>query len=262
MGLPNRIPDTLPCKCSNPNCGITFYAKNPVGGSGKNIYFAGNLTNCPSCMQTAHYIDWSIDSKGTFNLNGFFSALRGFEDVSKLQTLKIDLEAANDTITAHELADALVELEPSFDKFKNVLSSLPVDKISIFINTVITMISLIIMLQTMQSGNDNHDESIALQQEQHNLALEKFEYQKEQDIKQQDNNSVIKYEQDILKNKIELLQKEFEDKLNKIEQSHLNTNTLPNSNKSLKLKGNCRNKPCPCGSSKKAKKCHPNGYLI
>ncbi len=138
-------------------------------------------------VQAAHYIDWNIDSKGAFKFDGFFSALRGVEDVSKLKTLKIDLEAANDSITAHELADTLVELEPSFDKFKNILSSLPADKISTFINTIIAIITLVIMLQTMQSADDNHEESIAIQKEQHSLAREQFEYQKEQDKKQEEN---------------------------------------------------------------------------
>jgi hypothetical protein len=256
------LPDTLPCKCSNPSCGITFYARNPVGGGGANFQFTGNTTNCPKCNQTAHYVDWSTDSKGKFQIKGFFSALRDFEGIGKLQTLKVDLEANNNFITAHELADTLVELDPSFEKFKTVLTSIPSDKTQFFIQTIVSIIMVMIMLQTLQSTDENHDESIGIQREQHNLSREQFEYQKEKDAKQGATNSAIKLEQDELKNKIDLLENEFEEKLNKLENRKFNRESFQQYEGKSKLKGNCRNKPCLCGSGIKAKKCHPKGGFI
>lgn len=247
------LSDTLPCQCTNPDCGITFQARNPVGGSGSNIQFTGNMTNCPRCGQKAYYADWHTDSQGEFHLKGFFSALRGLQDVDKLRALKFDLEAANDNVTAHELADTLVELEPGFEKFKKALSSIPANKVGSLVQTLISIITIVIMLQTWQSSDENHEENIAFQQEQ-------FEYQKERDAKQDTISSKADQERDNLQRQIDELQKQFEEK---IKEYHTQK---PGADASgahgAKLKGSCRNKPCPCGSGKKAKKCHPNGFRI
>ena len=256
------LPDTLPCQCTNPNCGITFQARNPIGGGGTNIKFTGNMTNCPRCGQKAYYADWNTDSQGEFHLQGFFSALRGLQDVEKLRALKFDLEAANDAVTAHELADTLVELEPSFGKFKKALSSIPANKVGSLLQTLISIITIVIMLKTWQSSDENHEENIALQREQQNLSREQFEYQKERDTKQDSISSKADQERDDLKIQIDELQKQFEEKLKEIDSQESRGDAGAPSVRGAKLKGSCRNKPCTCGSGKKAKKCHPNGYLI
>lgn len=43
-------------------------------------------------------------------------------------------------------------------------------------------------------------------------------------------------------------------------ESHANTNAIaPNKLTNKKVNGRSRNKPCPCGSGLKTKKCHPYG---
>lgn len=256
------LPDTLPCQCTNPKCGITFQARNPVGGGGSNIRFTGNMTNCPRCGKKAYYTDWNTDSQGIFHLRGFFSALRDFQDAEKLRTLKIDLESANDSITANELADALVRLEPGFEKLKKTLDSIPAKKIESLANTILAIITIILMIKTWQASNENHEESMALQREQQHLSREQFEYQKERDTKQNTIDSQADQERDELKRQIDHLQRQLEEKLNEISSQELNGSAGASRTQGSKLKGSYRNKPCPCESGKKAKKCHPNGYDI
>ena len=77
------LPDSLPCKCTNPQCGSSFLARNPVGGSGGiNSCFTGNSTNCPKCGKSARYADWSTDSQGNFHLHGVFDFVRNIKDTN------------------------------------------------------------------------------------------------------------------------------------------------------------------------------------
>lgn len=249
------LPDTLPCQCTNPNCGLIFQARNPVGGGGSNITFTGNMTNCPRCGQTAYFADWNTDSQGRFHLKGFFSTLSNVKDVEKLRKLKDNLEAANETITAHELADTLVEIEPGFKEFKVALKSIPENKINFLVQTLLTIITLVIMLKTLQSSDENHKESINLQREQ-------FEYQKERDKIQDETRLQEGQERERLQKQIEQLQREFEEKIETINNEARTKKEIQPSMRGSRLKGSSRNKPCPCGSEIKAKKCHPNGYPI
>lgn len=142
-----NAPDTLPCKCMNPSCGITFYASNPFVGGGSNIIFCENTTTCHRCGQVAQIADWHTDAQGNFHLRDFFHAIRNFKDREKLKNLKVDLEAveaANEPLTTEVLVDTLVALEPSFEKFKQVLYSIPKEKIWCFIQILLTIIPLVI----------------------------------------------------------------------------------------------------------------------
>lgn len=87
------------------------------------------------------------------------------------------VEAANEPLTTEVLVDTLVALEPSFEKFKQVLYSIPKEKIRYFIQILLTIIPLVISYKTLLSTDENHREDIALQKEQQNLARKQFEYQ-------------------------------------------------------------------------------------
>jgi len=248
-----NLPNLLPCKCTNPACGITFMARNPVGGGGSNISFRGNMTNCPKCGQMAYFSDWSTDSKGQFQLDGFFSELRAFRDIGKLKELKSELEAANDSATANDLADVLVELDPSFQKFKHAIASIPAGKINSVIQTLITIITLLVLLHTSRSDEEFKEKQLQVEKE-------KFEYQKERDLKSDVENAESEKDIEKIQEEIKSLQQQL---LESLEENHKEQNLKPRGvGPKSKLKGNCRNKPCPCGSGKKTKKCHPNGYLV
>lgn len=94
------------------------------------------------------------------------------------------VEAANEPLTTEVLVDTLVALEPSFEKFKQVLYSIPKEKIRYFIQILLTIIPLVISYKTLLSTDENHREDIALQKEQQNLARKQFEYQKSRDADQ------------------------------------------------------------------------------
>jgi hypothetical protein len=244
-----NLPNVLPCKCTNPICGITFMSRNLVGVGGSNFVFRGNKTHCPKCGQTAYYADWSTDSAGQFYLSGFFSELRTFRDVEKLKELKSELEAANETVTAQELADVLIEIDPGFQKFKQAIASIPVGKIATVIQTLVGIITLLVLLNQWRSDEKFKEEQLNLQKDQ-------FEYQKEMDKKSDSEKSESEKEIENIQKQIDTLQQQLQENLEKNNQGRNGSTPGPG------LKGNCRNKPCPCGSGKKAKKCHPNGYMV
>lgn len=255
-----ELPNTLPCKCTNPLCGYSFNAPNPVGGNaGINCAFTDCSTTCPRCGQAARYADWHTDDKGAFHLHEVFDYVRNIKDTSKLQTLKADLEAANDAVTAQELADTLADIDPSFLQFKNVIKSIPTNLIANFISILVTILTLVILYQTMRSADENHDENIELQKEQIKLSREEFEYKKQKDVKRDIKRTETNKEIEDLQEQINSLRQEFDKNIGLI-----NANNKHVSNANIKgksnLKGNCRNKPCLCGSGIKAKKCHPDGF--
>ena len=236
MGLPKK----LPCICTNQECGHQFYAPNLVGGDGgRNFSFVGNMTICPKCRKPARYADWSTDSQGNFHLHGFFNYFRKIESIEKLQNIKAELEAANDAVTATELADTLSELDENFSKFRNAVTAIPPSAIKDFIQTLIMLITLVVMIQTWQSSEEHHDENITINKKQQELAEKQFEYQKDNDIKNGKNEDEL----EDLKRRILELESDFERKLNEI-QKH-NDNIKPPS----------RNSPCTCGSGKRYKNC-------
>jgi len=117
------------------------------------------------------------------------------------------------------------------------------------------------MLQTWQATQENHDETMSVQQAQFELSREQFNYQKQQDKNNQNDQGQAKKEREKIKSQIEDLKMDFEKFLKPVEDKNSISPQQAKSMQKPKLKGNCRNKPCPCGSTKKAKKCHPNGYL-
>jgi len=245
----------IPAVCNK--CEYTFASPFSLENS-RNSAVIGCGSSCPKCGGNSTVINSYTDSEGRLHIQDFFKYVQGFKDTAKLKTLKTDLEAANDKITAEELADTLAAIEPDFDKFKSIIQSLPAASISSFIQILVSILTLVILYQTSHSSDENHEESIEIQKSQLDFSREQFEYNKEQDKNNQSNKSQADKERENIQKQIDDLKKEFDKKLKNIEASKENV-ILPSTKPHLK--GSCRNKSCPCGSGKKAKKCHPNGYL-
>ena len=248
--------NSIPAVCDQ--CGYTFTSPFNLFNS-RDSAVIGCSTSCPKCGGNATVFDSYTDSEGRLYIQDLFKYVQDFKDTSKLKTLKIDLEAANDKITAEELADTLAGIEPGFDKFKSIIQSLPSASISSFITILVSILTLVILYQTGQSSEENHEESIEIQKSQLKLSREQFEHQKEQDKNNQRSKNKADKERENIQKQIDDLKKEFDKKLKDIEVRKEKENSKTNK---PHLKGNCRNKPCPCGSGRKAKKCHPNGYYV
>jgi hypothetical protein len=96
------------------------------------------------------------------------------QDAKKLIELKSKLAAANDAITPVELADSLAKIEPGFENFKSVIQSIPASSLASFISNLLSIITLVIMLQTWQATEENHDETMSVQQAQFELSRKQF----------------------------------------------------------------------------------------
>jgi xanthosine utilization system XapX-like protein len=241
--------NSIPAVCSK--CGFTF--PSPFGLANTiNSAVVGCSTNCPKCGGEAYVADSFTDSQGGLHISEFFNYVRNLRDAKKLEELKSNLETADASTTATELADSLAEIEPSFAMFRNLIQAIPTE----FIVMLIGLLTLIVNFQIYQLTKKNNEESLGVQRSQLELSREQFAYQKEKDKNDQTAQRQLEKEREIIGKKIA----DFEKKLNEVEQKSKAT-TKANPTRTPTLKGNSRNKPCPCGSGKKAKKCHPNGYL-
>lgn len=252
-----QLPTSIPCICTNRACGYRFLAPNPIAGGGRNIVFQGNATHCPRCGQIAGYADWHTDSEGKFYLDEVFDYIRNIRDSAKVTRMKAELSAANDDISADQLAKILSLLDPNLEKFADSIRSIPSSAIALFINTVVAILALVLAYLAYQQSDAQHRENKAIQDAQLEQTRNQIKYQKERD-KRQDRKEE-KTEGDIreIQQKMMELQRKFEEKLGKLEKSR--GAKYPEA-QGKELKGSLRNKPCPCGSGKKAKFCHPNGY--
>lgn len=244
----NQAADLIPSKCLNPACKHQFHAHNPIfiGGGSTNITVTGTKINCPRCGHWAQMQDWTIDSKGQFNLSELFTELRNVNNIVKLKKFKAQVEAANDEFTkvdlAEELAEALKEIDPNFAKFKESINALPVGVLIQFIGMLMTVITCILTYQALNLQST----SLTIQQQQLELNREEFAYSKNKDE-----------HLSVLDKKIEQMEKTLEKEI----KSHNSPQPLPQlKDHQGRLKGNKRNKPCLCGSGLKTKHCHhPNG---
>ncbi len=239
--IPRQSPDMLPAKCLNNDCRFEFYGHNPifVGGGSRNITVQDCKIPCPKCGSWAQQVDWKIDSQGNFQITSLLADIRNINDFEKLRQLNSNLEAANDENIATELTNALEEIDPSFSRYREYLKSIPSGLMLKLIELLVSLIFLYIANATLDAQNESKElseEANEIQRESLELEREKFKYQKQQDA---------------------LKVKELEEKIeNLIEPDKSETTKLPNK---CAIKGSLRNKPCPCGSGKKAKKCHPYG---
>lgn len=233
----------------NPACGYSFVAPNPIGGGGFNITFTNNSTRCPRCGGVAKYPDWHTDSLGDFHFDEIFSQVTKVKDTVKLSLVRDNLEAANEDFTADDLADALVELDPSFARFKENIRKLPAVTVISLVTMLFTFISLVLMYQQLRVSEDALEASNQFQHQQLDLAREQFEYQKQKDLSEQKTNRTA----EDLEAEIQEMKKMFEERLRHLEPKPKKIKPKP------LLKASLRNKLCPCGSGLKSKKCHPRG---
>jgi preprotein translocase subunit SecA len=243
-------PETLPCQCVNPACGIRFEMPNFLGNIGAHSVFSNNSTSCPKCKRQARILDFTTDGKGKAHYQQLFNFVRNISDRDSLNRVKEELEAANDSLVAKELAENLERIEPGFAQFKTLIESAPVKSLPTLINILLTIILLVLTYQGLVSDDEHHEESIDIQRKQFELDREEFEYQKERDS--------------LKDRKIKDLEKQIRELREKFEQELVpaENNRQPHKSTKKEMKGCERNKPCPCGSGRKYKKCHPNGMLV
>ncbi|MGL5390144.1 MAG: SEC-C metal-binding domain-containing protein, partial [Shewanella sp.] len=205
----------------------------------------------PRCGGIAKFPDWHTDTTGKFHLDKIFSQVAKVKDTAKLSFVKESLEAANEDFTADDLVDALVELDSSFAQFKDTIRKLPAGTIISLVAMLFTFVSIVLTYQQVKVSEQALDSSNRFQQQQLDLARQQFEYQK-----QKDSNDLQQHKTaDELEIEIQEMKQMFEEKL-----KHLELEAQPKDIKPKPLlKASQRNKPCPCGSGLKSKKCHPRG---
>ena len=226
----------------------------------RNSAVVGCATNCPKCGGSARVLDSFTDSAGRLYVKELFDYIQNYRNPQKLEELKNNLEAANDEITAAELADTLAEIEPGFSRFSELIKSLPGSAVTNLINILISLITLVITYQTWIGSTEDHEEKMEIEHEQLEVAREILEYQKQKDKEQKNQDKQAELERENIKAQIEQLKLDFENKLQDAARIQPNQTTQSPSTGKTRIKGNQRNKPCPCGSGIKAKKCHPNGF--
>lgn len=258
MGSPaekNQAADYLLTKCLNPRCGHIFHSRNPilVTGNSRDIKVRGTKVNCERCGALAIQQDWDIDGQGKFKLRNLLNDIRQHQNVAGLVKYKERLEqAANEPIGSDEVVEVLQAVDPKYAQFKTFLSSLSKQDISIIIGAL-TLLATIwaIYLQAEANeigheGNSLQKSALTLQERQLELDREKFEFEKHKFESEKSKSTPQK--------EIAVLEAQLDEFFNSMDKS------LNASSKTKKgLKGNLRNKPCPCGSGVKSKKCHPNG---
>ncbi len=207
----------IPAVCYK--CGYTFISPFDLIGS-RNCKVTGCSTNCPRCGGDVSVPDGFTDSQGTLHVKELFNYVQEFNDTKILSELKNNLEAANDAITARELVENLTEIEPSFAKFKSAIQAIPATSIPVFITILLSLITLVIMYQSWQSSEENHDESMDVQRAQLELSREQFEHQKQKD----DGNEIIQNqaekERELIRKQIEELRLEFDRKFSDLEEEN------------------------------------------
>jgi hypothetical protein len=249
MALTMRKQDHIPVKCTNPDCGFEFKAFNFINSVKSQVTATNNSTSCPKCFSKAMYADFKIDRQGNIYIKDFFDDVRKINNVEKLSSIKTNLEAANDDLTADDLIDSLIGVEPNFNQYKEYFKSLPLPVVAFFITTLIALIGMLIAYQ----ANEISDESNDIARQQLELSRGKFEYEKVKDNKKVQEIQATEAELKERNNQLEQIRKEFEKQIKEIENYNKPPKLRP------LLKASLRNKPCECGSGKKGKKCHPRG---
>ncbi|MES9925289.1 MAG: SEC-C metal-binding domain-containing protein [Candidatus Thiodiazotropha endolucinida] len=247
-----------PAVCNQ--CGFIFPSPFSLAGT-RNSAVVGCATNCPKCGGSARILDSFTDSAGRLYVKDLFDYIQNYRKPQKLEELKNNLEAANDEITAGELADTLLEIEPGFSRFSELIKSLPGSAVTNLVTILISLITLVITYQTWVGGAEEHEEKMEIERAQLEIARENLEYQKQMDKEQENQDKQAELEREKIKAQIEQLKLNFEKKLKDAARTQPSQTTQTPTKGKTRIKGNQRNKPCPCGSGLKAKKCHPNGFL-
>ena len=238
----------VPCQCTNPSCRRNFVMPMSFGWFGINSRFTGNRTSCPSCGYPALMASVSTNEEGKIHIHDFFTLLQTNRDINKLNKAKKHLQKVSHNVTTKEVVDTLTDIDPRFEKYTNVIKSIPV-------GMIIELLVLMVAYMTYSALGEYHSETMKMEESKLELEREKFEYEKQHVTKNKTEKDIKKVSEEIekLKHKIEIKLQQTNNKNQKSAK-----NNIPEAKS--KLKGKDRNKPCSCGSGKKAKNCHPLDY--
>ncbi|MEH6784269.1 MAG: SEC-C domain-containing protein [Alcanivorax jadensis] len=208
-------------------------------------------------------MDWSLDRHGRLELKGFFNELKGLKDPDVISAIRERLDAANeDRITAEALTDALVEIEPAFERYRKAIAALPGKHLKQLITVMLILLPVVWQMRSYYQAQEHHNENMDMLRAQQTLSEQQFEYQKERDRAEDLRADAERAEQDRLEERVKEIERDFEERLKKLEAESFNGSQSKGNQsaavqKQPRIKGADRNKPCPCGSGIKAKKCHP-----
>lgn len=262
----NQAADYLLTKCLNPMCGHVFYSRNPIfiTGNSRDVSIKGTRVPCERCGSEALQQDWEIDSDGRFQLHELLTELRNEQLAPKLKEFKGNFEAANDTVSGEDLADVLEQVEPKFARFRQVLSNLSPKAIELTVTIILTIITIqqcYLMSESNElasESNELQEKELSIQERQLKLEEEKLDFER--------HKLEVAKEEAALASKVAELESTLDELTKSPERDlpPLSSTNYPPKVKTLRegtrsLKGSLRNKPCPCGSGLKAKKCHPQG---
>jgi hypothetical protein len=214
--------------------------RSPIAGAGVTMQNCG--TRCPRCGGDARILDGTMMPGGLYKVKDLFDFVSKLQDTETLHKVKTVLESANDQAYAEDLIDALTEIDPAFEKFKTAIKNLPYSKLEKLVDKLLVLIGILVTYYAIVRTDEANKANLQLQEQQYELNRAQFEYQMDRDKSESE-----------LKEKIRELRESIEEDI------HEPTRETPRKGK---LRGCDRNNPCPCGSGKKYKKCHPNGYVV
>jgi len=237
----------VPCKCTNPRCHRNFVIPIPIHVQGSNNHIINNSTQCPSCGHPALMASMHTDEHGKLHISDFFNLLQSHKDINKLNEAKKHLQKVSHNATIKEVVDTLTDIDPEFEKYTNVIKSIPV-------GMIIELLILMVAYMSYTTLGKQHSETMEMEESKLAFEREKFKYEKEHITKNETDKDIKKVSAEI-----EKLKHEFETKLQQTNKNQKSAKNNKSGTKS-KLKGKDRNKLCSCGSGKKAKNCHPLDY--
>lgn len=250
-----EVRHAIPCICTNPQCGYAFPITNFIAGP-VSATLTGCSTTCPRCQSLARILDGETTPTGQYRIREFIRDLRDLSQRESIETLSNSLQAANEEMTPEDLAEVFEEIDPRFSKYRGLIVSLSPAAFSVLVSLVATIVTLLTVL-VMHRSNEIAEEGNELQREANLLQRESIELQRQtagQATPAANEIPEIQQRLQDLENTLEqLYQENLEDR--KARKPTLTPTTQPR--KFTPVKGSLRNKPCPCGSRKKTKHCHP-----
>lgn len=243
----------LPAKCLH--CGHTFRFLVPNWlPLGANSSFSSNSTRCPKCGGSAAIADAVTDSAGRLHIVGVLGHLRKIDDLEHLRRIQTRLETVQHGATPSQVRSQLSEVDSEFSQLLAHFGGLGQKDFVNLVSVIVSILALWIMLRTQQAA----EQGLEIQSRQLALSAEEFVYQKERDAKQDKASEAQQQSAEQLLKRIEELERSLQRPEDIRTPAPSPQGQRPRSGK--RLKGAYRNKPCPCGSTRKAKYCHPDGY--
>ena len=182
------------------------------------------MERCDHCGGQIAVVRRFSDPLGSWALQGFLSQLRSLEDVAELQTGLEELESSPQGVTPQDIADLLTGIGPAFAIYTDLILHIPVAATRDFFDMLqqtVTLIQSENFLQAEAQTTPNKNEIAT--------------------------DAIIDRVGDIFLRKVLALEGGSKQPITK-------------QSKRRGVSGSMRNKPCPCGSGKKMKKCHPRGF--